>query len=272
MLPGLGRPPPLLTNTTPTLSLAYPDLTPDAISPPPEDASTRTPIYPPLADLMSASAGQQQAVPLATQAASGSGSALPIQDQLTLLQFRYTAALEKLVHANDQVAKLAEEKASLVADRAELQLRVQALLNGQQQHQQQPQGLDGSQQHHHQPHHPQQGDFQLDPALAMSSGYGVPGPSSQGAYGGGGFAQPHGGHQPTHGHRQIIYVAQPPPGPSLQQLEAARQKYDVNWNPFEGLSDEDLRQIRENTPNWDVKHLTRKVRARASGGACSLPD
>lgn len=207
---------------------------------------------------MSTSASQQQSVvSLASQPAAGSGSALPIQDQLTLLQFRYTAALEKLVHANDQVAKLAEEKANLIAERSDLQIRVNSLLSGgagqmQQQHQQQQ---DGSQHHHH----PQQGDFQLDPALALPGAYGVAGPSSQGAYGaGGGFNV--GGHQTTHGHRQIIYVPQPPPGPTQQQLEAARQKYDVNWSPFEGLTEEDLRLIREATPNWDVKNLTRKVR------------
>jgi hypothetical protein len=231
------------------------------------------------------SATQQQAAAIAAQqqqapqGSSAGSSALPIQDQLTLLQFRYTAALEKLVHANDQVAKLAEDKANLIAERSDLQIRVNQLLAGggghqlqQQQQQQVVQSHDGSQHHHQHHQQPQQGDFQLDPALALPTSYGVPGPSSQGAYatGGGGFGavQPH---QTTHGHRQIIYVPQPPPGPTQQQLEAARQKYNVHWDPFEGLTDDELRQIRDLTPNWDAKYLTRKVRATRRSCANETP-
>lgn len=184
---------------------------------------------------------------------SGS-TATSTQDQLTLLQFRYTTALEKLVHANDQVAKLAEDKAVLIGEKAELQARVVALsaASEQAQHQQQHAGAGGQQ--------GGQGDFQLDPSLSLP-GYGVAGPSSHSAYAY--PAQPAPAQQQQqlgHGHRQIIYVPQPPPGPTQQQLDAARVKYGAHWDPFDGLSEEELQAIRDITPNWDAKHLTRKVR------------
>lgn len=195
---------------------------------------------------------------------SGS-TATSTQDQLTLLQFRYTTALEKLVHANDQVAKLQDERALWLNEKLDLQTKLQAA-------QQQANaaagmvggggGLVGGQeagQGHLHHHYPQAGEhaYAVDPSLMPpgASQYGVPGPSSQ-SY----------GHQAIYGapqqqvRQQIIYIPQPPPGPTQEQLEAARQKYGGEFDPFEGLTSEDLEHIKNVTPNWDVKSLTRKVR------------